>query len=94
MNLRSLEAFCLVGSGSSHCQTKGVLDKSRFISGPLTSSRPAVYNFSCRDANTRTSCPRVAVDPELLAVVDIHPESPVEEDKVLIRESVFRRPSD
>lgn len=36
-------------------------------------------------------CPRVAIDPELLALVGIHPESPVEEHKILIRESMFRK---
>ena len=34
---------------------------------------------------------RVAIDPDLLTLVGIHPESPVEEDKVLIRESAFRK---
>ena len=35
--------------------------------------------------------PRVAVDPDLFALVGIHPENPVEEDKTLIRESISRR---
>ena len=39
-------------------------------------------------------CPRVAIDPDLFALVGIHPESPVEEDKALIRESIARRLAD
>jgi hypothetical protein len=39
-------------------------------------------------------CSRVAIDPDLLALVGIHPESPVEEDKALIRESIARRLTD
>ena len=39
-------------------------------------------------------CSRVAIDPDLLTLVGIHPESPVEEDKALIRESIARRLTD
>lgn len=39
-------------------------------------------------------CARVAIDPDLLTLVGIHPESPVEEDKALIREAIARRLAD
>ena len=39
-------------------------------------------------------CSRVAIDPDLLALVGIRPESPVKERKILIRESAFRIRSD
>jgi len=32
--------------------------------------------------------PHIAVDPALFALVGVHPENPVEEDKTLIRESI------
>ena len=35
--------------------------------------------------------PHIAVDPDLFALVGIHPENPVEEDKTLIREQIARR---
>jgi hypothetical protein len=35
--------------------------------------------------------PRIVIDPELFALVGIHPENPVEEDKALIREQISRR---
>jgi hypothetical protein len=38
--------------------------------------------------------PRITVDPELFALVGIHPENPVEADRVLIRESIARRLQD
>jgi hypothetical protein len=36
-------------------------------------------------------CPNVPIDPDLLALVGIHPENPVQDDKVLIREIIARR---
>ena len=39
-------------------------------------------------------CPNVPIEPDLLALVGIHPETPVENDKLLIRESVARRLTD
>lgn len=39
-------------------------------------------------------CPGVKIDPDLLALVGIHPENPVKEDKILIRESIARRLTD
>ena len=39
-------------------------------------------------------CPNVPIDPDLLALVGIHPESPVEDDKTLIREIIARRLTD
>ncbi|HXH11303.1 MAG TPA: hypothetical protein VNP04_16270 [Alphaproteobacteria bacterium] len=35
--------------------------------------------------------PQIAVDPDLFALVGIHPENPVTEDKTLIREAIARR---
>ena len=35
--------------------------------------------------------PHIAVDPDLFALVGIHPEHPVEEDKTLIGEQISRR---
>jgi len=35
--------------------------------------------------------PNVAIDPALLALVGIHPENPVQDDKTLIREMIARR---
>lgn len=39
-------------------------------------------------------CPNVAIDPELLNLVGIHPENPVQDDKALIREFIARRLTD
>ena len=39
-------------------------------------------------------CPNVSIDPDLLALVGIHPENPVQDDKVLIREVIARRLTD
>ena len=36
-------------------------------------------------------CPNVPIDPDLLALVGIHPENPVQDDKALIREIIARR---
>jgi len=38
-------------------------------------------------------CP-VPIEPDLLALVGIHPESPVQEDKSLIRDAISRRLAD
>jgi hypothetical protein len=43
-----------------------------------------------RDALSK-QCPNVPIDPDLLALVGIHPENPREEDKLLIREIIARR---
>jgi hypothetical protein len=43
-----------------------------------------------RDVITK-QCPNVPIDPELFNLVGIHPESPVQDDKVLIREFIVRR---
>jgi hypothetical protein len=40
------------------------------------------------------SCPDALIDPELLSLVGIHPENPVQEDKALIREAITRRLED
>ena len=39
-------------------------------------------------------CPNVSIDPDLLALVGIHPANPVEDDKALIREIIARRITD
>jgi hypothetical protein len=39
-------------------------------------------------------CPNVPIDPELLNLVGIHPENPVQDDKALIREFIARRLTD
>jgi len=39
-------------------------------------------------------CPNVSIDPDLLALVGIHPANPVTEDKTLIRETIARRLAD
>jgi vacuolar-type H+-ATPase subunit I/STV1 len=46
-----------------------------------------------RDAVSK-QCPNVPIDPELLNLVGIHPESPVQDDKALIREFIARRLTD
>ena len=45
-----------------------------------------------RDLSKR--CPDVSIDPDLLALVGIHPENPVQDDKALIREFIARRLTD
>ena len=35
--------------------------------------------------------PHIAVDPDLFALVGIHPQHPVEEDKSIIGEQIFRK---
>ena len=42
-------------------------------------------------SNRRSNVP---IDPELLGLVGIHPESPVQDDKALIREAIARRLTD
>ena len=39
-------------------------------------------------------CPNVPIDPDLLPLVGIHPENPVQDDKALIREIIARRMTD
>ena len=39
-------------------------------------------------------CLSAKIDPELAALVGIHPENPIEEDKFLIREAIARRLGD
>lgn len=39
-------------------------------------------------------CPNVPIDPDLLALVGIHPANLVENDKALIREVIARRITD
>ena len=46
-----------------------------------------------RDLLSKRS-PNVPIDPDLLALVGIHPENPVKDDKALIREIIARRLTD
>ena len=46
-----------------------------------------------RDALSKR-CPNVPIDPDLLALVGIHPENSVQDDKPLIREIIARRLTD
>jgi hypothetical protein len=39
-------------------------------------------------------CANVSIDPDLLTLVGIHPENPVQDDKALIRDAIARRLSD
>ena len=39
-------------------------------------------------------CSNISIDPDLLTLVGIHPENPVEGDKALIRDAIARRLSD
>jgi hypothetical protein len=39
-------------------------------------------------------CANVSIDPDLLALVGIHPENPVQDDKALIRDAIARRLAD
>lgn len=41
-----------------------------------------------------TECLGVKIEPELAALVGIHPETPIEEDKHLIRDAIARRLAD
>ena len=43
-----------------------------------------------RDLSSK-HCSNVPIDPDLLALVGIHPENPVQDDKALIREIIARR---
>jgi hypothetical protein len=45
-----------------------------------------------RDLSKR--CPEIPIDPDLLALVGIHPENPLQDDKALIREFIARRLTD
>lgn len=53
----------------------------------------ARHNDTDRDELAKP-CRDVAIDPDLLALVGIHPANPVEDDKALIREIVARRITD
>jgi hypothetical protein len=46
------------------------------------------------DRDVSKLCLSVPIDPDLLALVGIHPETPVQDDKALIREIIARRLTD
>lgn len=52
--------------------------------------RPANGDVAARE-EISAQCAGIKINPDLLALVGIHPENPVEEDKILIRESIARR---
>jgi len=51
----------------------------------------AMRGRSETDRDVSKRCPNVPIDPDLLALVGIHPENPVQDDKALIREIIARR---
>jgi len=51
------------------------------------------YGETERDLLSK-QCPNVPIDPDLLNLVGIHPESSVQDDKTLIREIIARRLTD
>jgi hypothetical protein len=51
------------------------------------------YRETDRDMLSK-HCPSVPIDPDLLALVGIHPENPAQDDKALIRETITRRLTD
>jgi hypothetical protein len=55
--------------------------------------RPANADVAARE-EISAQCGGVRINPDLLALVGIHPENPVEEDRTLIRESIARRLAD
>jgi len=59
----------------------------------LGDKRPTNGNAATRE-KTSAECASVKIDAELLALVGIHPESPVEQDKAIIRGIIARRFSD
>ncbi len=57
----------------------------------LCEDRPQSERSATTQAEFRQQYPHLAVDPDLFALVGIHPLSPVEQDKTLIREQIFRK---
>ena len=51
------------------------------------------HDEAARDVLSKR-CPNVPIDPDLLALVGIHPENPVQDDKTLIRGTIARRLAD
>ena len=55
----------------------------------------ATLGRSETDRDALSKCfPNVPIDSDLLALVGIHPENPVQDDKALIREIIARRLAD
>jgi hypothetical protein len=59
----------------------------------LKDERPTNRHIAVRE-EISTQCRGVRIAPDLIALVGIHPENPVEDDKILIRESIARRLND
>jgi hypothetical protein len=57
----------------------------------LREDQPQSELSATAKAEFRQQYPHLAVDPDLFALVGIHPASPVEQDKTLIREQIFRK---
>jgi hypothetical protein len=55
--------------------------------------RPANADVAARE-EISAQCAGIKINPDLLVLVGIHPENAVEEDKLLIRESIAPRPTD
>ena len=54
----------------------------------------AMQRQSEADRDFSKRCPDISIDPDLLALVGIHPENPAQDDKALIREFIARRLTD
>lgn len=51
-------------------------------------------SIGARHESVAKLCAKVAIDPPLLALVGIHPETPLDDDKALIRDAIARRLAD
>jgi hypothetical protein len=54
-------------------------------------SQPLSEHGATAREEFRRQYPRLAIDRDLFALVGIQPATPVEKDKMLIREQIFRR---
>ncbi len=54
-------------------------------------TQPQATQNTTAQGEFRQQYPHLTVDPDLFALVGIHPATPVEEDKGLIRTQIFRR---
>jgi len=54
-------------------------------------TQPRTAQDTTAQEEFRWQYPHLRVDPDLFALVGIHPATPVEEDKSLIRAQIFRR---
>ena len=54
----------------------------------------AMHRQAEADRDLSKRCPDISIDPDLLALVGIHSENPVQDDKALIRDFIARRLTD